>query len=198
MHYRLIRALDGSRAIVINLNGVMKKVRIKSYVYLVAVIGLFVVILYANPAYFRQYWSAFLLAWTFAICLFMVLWARRLKHELNSGPWRKRVADLDPGKIKKDTVEGQRQWLIWLYAEEDYEEAARYVTTVNDEVLIDAPCEGLADRVRVRNPEAARRLYKAAMEYYWREGNLATGSGEGLMAMEGVKRLEEKLKKVKG
>lgn len=176
----------------------MTKVRIKSYVYLVAITGVFVVILYANPAYFRQYWPAFLLAWAFAICSLVALWARRLKHELNLRTWRKRVADLDPGKIKKDTVEGQRQWLIWLYVGEDYEEAARYATSVNDEVLTDAPCEELADRVRVSNPEAARRLYQAAMEYYRREGSLATGSGEGLMAMDGVKRLEKKLKKVKG
>ena len=183
---------------VIGLKIGMKKVRVKSHVYLAAILGVFVVILYANPAYFKPYWPAFLLAWAFAICSLMVLWARRLKHELNSGPWRKRVAGLDPGKIRKDTVEGQRQWLIWLYAGEDYEEAARYATTVNDEVLIDAPCEELADRVRASNPEAARRLYKAALGYYRREGSLATGSGEGLMAMDGVKRLEEKLKKVKG
>ena len=176
----------------------MKKVLIKSYVYLAAIIGSFVVLLYANPAYFRQCWPAFVSAWAFAICSLLVLWARRLKHELNLRPWRKRLAGLDPGKIKKDTVEGQRQWLIWLYAGADYEEAARYATTVNDEVLIDAPCEELADRVRASNPEVARRLYNAAMEYYWREGRLATGSGEGLMAMDGVKRLEEKLKKIKG
>jgi hypothetical protein len=36
------------------------------------------------------------------------------------------------------------------------------------------------------------------MGYYSREGSPATGSGEGLMAMDGVKRLEEELMKVKG
>ena len=191
-----VRWLSG--VTVIDLNIGVKKVRIKSYVYLAAIIGVFVIILYASPAYFKPYWPGFLLAWASAICSLMVLWARRLKQELDSRPWRTRVAGLDPGRIKKDTVEGQRQWLIWLYAGEDYGEAARYATTVNVEVLIDAPCEELADRVRASNPEAARRLYQAAMEYYRREGSLATGSGEGLMAMDGVQRLEGKLKKVKG
>lgn len=187
-----------SGATVINPNVGMKKVRIKSYVYLAAIIGMFVLMLNASPAYFKPYRPAFLWAWAFAICSLMVLWARRLKQELNLRTWRKRVAGMGPGKINRDRVEGQRQWLIWLYAGEDYEEAARYASTVKDEVLTDAPCEELADRVRVSNPEAARRLYKAAMEYYWREGTLATGSGEGLMALDGLKRLEEKLKKVKG
>jgi hypothetical protein len=121
----------------------MKKVRIKSYVYLVALTGAFIVILYADPAYFKQYWPTFLLAWAVAICSLMALWARRLKQELNLRPWRKRVAGLEPGEIKKDGVEGQRQWLIWLYAGEEYEEAARYAATVNDEVLIDSALRGV-------------------------------------------------------
>jgi hypothetical protein len=51
--------------------------------------------------------------------------------------------------------------------------------------------------MRRRNPEVARRLYKATIEQYSRDGNNATGSGEGLMAMDHIKRVENKLKKVK-
>jgi hypothetical protein len=60
--------------------------------------------------------------------------------------------------------------------------------------LLLAPCESLADRVKRRQPEVARRLYQAAIEYHRWEGRQATGSGEGLMAMDAMKRVEQKLK----
>jgi hypothetical protein len=41
----------------------MKEVRIKSYVYMAAVIGLFVALLYAPPEYPKQYRAALLLRW---------------------------------------------------------------------------------------------------------------------------------------
>jgi hypothetical protein len=176
----------------------MKKVPIKSYIYLAAAVGTFVALLYASPDYFKQYWPAFLLAWALTICALIVLWAKRLKHELDLSPWRKQAAAIDPQWIDRSTAEGQRQWLVWLYAREDYDEAAEHAATVSDEALIDAPCEELADKVKSRRPEVARRLYKAAMEYYRWEGMQATGSGEGLMAIDAMKRLEGKLKKVKG
>jgi hypothetical protein len=174
----------------------MKKVRIRSYLYLLTLIGLFITFL-ATQNHLKRYWSVFFLAWLFAVSAFAALFATSLITELDLKQWRKEAKAIDPEKIDRTTVEGQRQWLMLLYARRDYDEAAQYASTLADEVLMLAPCESLADKVKGSQPEVARRLYRAAIAYHRWEGSQATGSGEGLMAMDAAKRVEEKLRKVK-
>lgn len=175
----------------------MKRVRIGSYVYPASLVGVAVAffIFQARLGQYRTavFWACFVVA-----AALLLLCVRRLIVEVEMGPWRKKAAGIDPEKLDRSTGEGQRQWLVWLYAREDYDAAAEYAATLPDEVLMSAPCESLADKVRRRKPEAARRLYRAAIEAYRRDGRNATGSGEGLMAMDGVARLEKKMGKVKG
>jgi hypothetical protein len=165
----------------------------KSYLYLLTLIGLSVTF-FATQNHLKRYWSIFFLAWLIAASGFAVLFVTSLITELNLRQWRKEAATINPEQIDRTTIEGQRQWLVLLYARRDYQEAAKYASTLADEVLLLAPCESLADRVKRRQPEVARRLYQAAIEYHRWEGRQATGSGEGLMAMDAMKRVEQKLK----
>src|SRR5215216_3601267 len=143
----------------------MKNVRIRTYVYPAALIGLLIAFLITQGR-LRQYWFICFLIWSIATIVLTLLYARSLKEELGLREWRKAAAGLDPKQINLNTAEGQRQWLLWLYGRGDYDEAAEYAATLSDEVLIDSPCEALADKVRGRKPEAARRLYSAAIAYY--------------------------------
>lgn len=174
----------------------MKRVRVRSYLYLAALVGL-VIAFFTAWSLLNQYRPVFFGACVVAASALALSYVRSLSAEIGLRRWRKEAAAIDPELIDMSTGEGQRQWLVWLYAREDYDEAAEYAATLSDEVLMSAPCERLADVVRRRKPEAATRLYQAAIEQYGSEGRQATGAGEGLMAMDGVKRVEEKLRKVR-
>jgi len=135
----------------------MRKVRIMSYLYLLTLIGLSIAFL-ATQNHLKRYWSVFFLAWLIAASAFAALFATSLITELDLRQWRKEATAIDPHRIDRTSVEGQRQWLVLLYARRDYDEAAEYASTLADEVLIKAPCESLADKVKGRQPEVARRL----------------------------------------
>jgi hypothetical protein len=175
----------------------MNRARIRSYLYLLA-LAVLVTAFFTTRGYLGQHWPVYFGACAVAATALALLYARSLSAELALRQWRKEASAIDPERIDRGTAEGQRQWLVWLYARGDYGEAAEYAATLPDEVLRSAPCERLADAVRRRRPEAARRLYRAAIEQYMCDGRQATGSGEGLMAAEGAKRVEEKLRKIKG
>lgn len=175
----------------------MKRVGIRSYTYLMALVGL-VIAFITTQGHLRPHWPVYFGACAVAASALALLYARSLSAELALRQWRKEAEAIDPERIYRGTAEGQRQWLVWLYAHENYDEAAEYAATLSDEVLRSAPCERLADMVRRRRPEAARRLYRAAIDEYRRDGGQATGPGEGLMAADGARRVEEKLRKVKG
>ena len=171
----------------------MKKLRINSYLYLLTLVGLSGAF-FAMQDHIQRYRPVFFLTWFIAASLLAVLFVTSLSTELHLKQWRKEASTINPEQIDRTTIEGQRQWLVLLYARRDYDEAARYASTLTDEVLLLAPCESLADRVKRRQPEVARRLYQAAIEYHRWEGQQATGSGEGLMAMDAMKRVEQKLR----
>lgn len=77
-----------------------------------------------------------------------------------------------------------------------FREAAALAATLSDEELLAAPTEYMADKLRRRNTQLARRFYLIAVQYYVLEGRLATGSGEGLMATDAIARLRHKLDKL--
>ena len=133
----------------------MKRVQIRSYLYLLTLIGLSIAFL-ATQNYLKRYGSVFFLAWLIAASALAALFATSLITELNLKQWRKEAAGIDPEQIDRTTVEGQRQWLVLLYARRDYDEAAEYASTLEDEVLILAPCESLADKVKGRRPLTRR------------------------------------------
>jgi hypothetical protein len=66
-----------------------------------------------------------------------------------------------------------------------------------DSLLLFTPCEEIADHVRKTRPTEAARLYEIAAELCRFEGNQATGSGEGLRAMDSLRRVEKKLQSLK-
>jgi hypothetical protein len=53
-------------------------------------------------------------------------------------------------------------------------------------------CEPLADAVASSDRACATRLYELAISSYLKEGSQATGSGEGMMSVADVKRVEAK------
>src|SRR5215208_6690127 len=127
----------------------MKKIRIRSFLYLLILIALSIAFLAAQN-YLKPYRSVFFLAWLIAASALAALFATTLITELRLKQWRKEAAAINPDQIDRTTVEGQRQWLVLLYARSDYDEAAEYASTLSDEVLIQAPCESLADKVKGR------------------------------------------------
>ena len=173
----------------------MKRVRIRPHLYLVILVGLLFVLI-MTPGYLKQYWLIFFGFCVVAISMLAFLYARSLRAEAELREWRKQAAIIDPEQIDKATKEGQRQWLVLLYAQGDYQEAAEYALNLSNEVLRFAPCERLADLMRRKNPKLAQRLYQATIEQYRLEGTQATGSGEGLVVMGNIKRVENKLKKI--
>ena len=54
-------------------------------------------------------------------------------------------------------------------------------------------CEPLADVVVSSDRAGARRLYELAIASFRKEGSQATGSGEGMMSVADLKRVEAKL-----
>lgn len=173
----------------------MKRVRIRPHLYLVILVGiLFVLIM--TPGYLKQYWLILFGFCVVAISMLAFLYGKSLKVEADLREWHKEAATIDPVQTDKATNEGQRQWLVLLYAQGNYQEAAEYAVTLSNEVLKFAPCEKLADLIKRKNPELAQRLYQATIEQYRWEGIQATGSGEGIMAMDNIKRVENKMKKL--
>src|SRR5215475_10338458 len=60
--------------------------------------------------------------------------------------------------------------------------AAAIDRTMRDADLLWGPSEWLADGIRGRDPELARRLYRIELRFFELEGTYATGSGDGLVA----------------
>jgi general stress protein CsbA len=173
---------------------VMKRIRISHHLYLVILAGLLIAI-FMTRSYLKQYWLIFLMFSLVAIPALAFLYAMSIIAETDLRQWRKEAATINPDQIDKNSNEGQRQWLVVLYARGDYKEAAEYAVTLSDDVLRDAPCERLADLVKHQNPDLARQLYEATIKQYIWEGTHATGSGEGLMAIDNINRVENKLNK---
>jgi hypothetical protein len=174
----------------------MKRIRFNHHLYIVLFAGLLIILFTSRPL-LKQYWA--ILFW---FCLFVAptiafLYSMSLVNESEMKQWRKEAAEIDPMRINLDAAEGQRQWLILLYVRGDFHEAAEYAASLSDEVLRFTPCEKLADIVKRSNPEAATRLYHATIERYKWDGTNATGSGEGLVAMDKIRRVENKLKKIR-
>ena len=97
-----------------------------------------------------------------------------------------------------DEAERQRAEVRSLCRDHRYEDAADLCRTLSDGVLIFTPCEAIADFIHNTRLAEAVRLYEIRAEFYRYEGTQATGSGEGIAAMDNLRRVEEKLKKLKG
>ena len=94
-------------------------------------------------------------------------------------------------------VERQREQVRSLCRAQRYEEAADLAAMLSEAVLLFVPCEQIADHVRGKRPAEAARLYAIAAETCRFEGTQATGSGEGLAAMDDLRRVEGKLRKLR-
>jgi hypothetical protein len=90
-------------------------------------------------------------------------------------------------------VRKRRERLFELFENRRDDEAADYALTLDESVTIFAPIEAIADRIRKRRPDDARRLYLAALEGARTYASWATGGGEGMSRMGAVHHLEEKL-----
>jgi hypothetical protein len=90
-------------------------------------------------------------------------------------------------------VRERRERLFKLFENRRDDEAADYALTLDESVTIFSPIEAIADRIRKRRPDDARRLYLAALEGARTYASWATGGGEGLSRMVAVHDLEEKL-----
>jgi len=93
----------------------------------------------------------------------------------------------------EDHVHEMRDELRQLFREGRFDEATDLAQSLSDDVLMGTPAEAIADAIRARSPRDAKRLYQVAILYYRWEGTQATGSGEGLMAMDHIKTLESKI-----
>jgi hypothetical protein len=54
-------------------------------------------------------------------------------------------------------------------------------------------CEDLGDAIAASDAACAARAYDLALVSFQKEGSYATGAGEGMTAMENVRRIQEKL-----
>lgn len=96
-----------------------------------------------------------------------------------------------------DAAEREREHLRRLCRDNRYEEAADVCAALSNETLIFTPCEAIADYLSETRPAQAARLYRIKADYYIYEGTQATGSGEGIAAMDNLRRIEAKLKRLK-
>ena len=96
-----------------------------------------------------------------------------------------------------DETERQRAQVRALCMDNRYEDAADLCAGLSDEVLIFAPCEKIADHIYKNRGAEAARLYQIAADFYRYEGTQATGSGEGIAAMDNLRRIEDKLKRLR-
>ncbi len=99
--------------------------------------------------------------------------------------------------IETEEIERQRERVRALCREKRFEDAADLCATLSDEVLIFTPFEMIADYLSAAKPAEAARLYGISADFYRFEGTQATGSGEGIMAMDNLRLVEDKLKKLK-
>jgi len=90
-------------------------------------------------------------------------------------------------------VRERREKLFELFENRRDDAAADYAMTLDESVTIFCPIEAIADRIRKRRPDDARRLYLAALEGAKTYASWATGGGEGMSRMGAVYDLEEKL-----
>ncbi len=65
---------------------------------------------------------------------------------------------------------------------------------LGDEILILTLCEAIADYLSEKRPAEAARLYRVAANVLIFEVTQATGSGEGISAINALRRVESKLK----
>jgi hypothetical protein len=105
--------------------------------------------------------------------------------------------DNDTIGADEEKLTEQRSRLFKLVRWWRFREAAELAATLSDDELFHAPTEYMAHRLRRRNPQLARRFYELAIRYHVEEGRQATGSGEGLMAMDAVARLRRKLDRLR-
>lgn len=94
-------------------------------------------------------------------------------------------------------IERQRERVRSFCRDNRFEDAADLCAALSEEVLIFTPCEAIADYLRKTRPAEAARLYEIAAAGCRFEGTQATGSGEGIEAMDNLHRVEDKLKKLK-
>ena len=93
-----------------------------------------------------------------------------------------------------DPLEIQQEQVRLLCRQRRFDTAADLAATLSDEILIFTPCEEIADRIRAERPALALRLYEIAAALWRYEGTQATGSGEGIAAMDHLRRVEDKQK----
>lgn len=98
--------------------------------------------------------------------------------------------------IETEEIERQRERIRALCREKRFEDAATLCAMLSDEVLIFTPCETIADYLSATKPAEAARLYRIEADFYCYEGTQATGLGEGIAAMDNLRRVEDKLKKL--
>ena len=104
----------------------------------------------------------------------------------------------EPDNIGTEEIRQQRERVRALCREKRFEEAADLCADLSDEALIFTPCEAIADFIRETRPAEAARLYQISADFYRFEGTQATGSGEGIAAMDNLRRVEDKLKNLNG
>ena len=91
-------------------------------------------------------------------------------------------------------VEEKRRQAYQLCKDCHFDEAALLVVSLPEEVAIFTPCEHIADHIRQSDPELASKLYELAVQYHLWQGTEATGSGEGIVAMDAARRVKNKIK----
>lgn len=94
-------------------------------------------------------------------------------------------------------VEQQREKVRGLWQKKRFDAATDLAATLSDAVLMLTPTEDIADHIRGRRATEALRLYEIAAKFWRFEGTQATGSGEGLMAMDKLARVEEKMRRLR-
>lgn len=58
-------------------------------------------------------------------------------------------------------------------------------------------CESMAEKISAQDPEGALRLLELARESNAKEGTYATGSGEGIVSVANVNRIERKMERLR-
>lgn len=100
--------------------------------------------------------------------------------------------------IETKEIERQRERVRVLCRKKHFEEAADLCAASSDEALIFTPREAIADFISETRTAEAARLYRISADFYRFEGTQATGSGEGIAAMDNLRRVEDKLKNLNG
>ena len=103
---------------------------------------------------------------------------------------------MDPTETNavNELVERRREQVRLLCRTGLFHEAADLCVGLSDAVLLLTPCEAIADGICEKRSTEAARLYRIAADFRIFEGTQATGSGEGIAAMDALRRIEQKLK----